>query len=303
MKILVTGATGYVGTAVAAALARDGHAICALSRSAISAHLAEKAGHAAIRGDLFEPAAVAAATRSADAVVWCATSSDADTDAAAVDAALGALADTGKLFLYTSGAWVHGDTHGRVADESSPLHAPPGFAWRIDVERAVIAAHGLRSVVVRPGIVYGGGGGVPAALVEWARRDGVVRMPGGGDNHWSVVHLDDLADLYVRAVGRAPARSTFLAVHRSERFRDVAIAASQAAGVGGAVAAWPIDEARATLGDLAGALALDQRLSSAHALRQLEWRPSRVDLVTDLSVGSYRSRSAPVDHEMHSPTA
>jgi nucleoside-diphosphate-sugar epimerase len=261
MKILITAVTGYIGAAVREALARAGHHAVAFDSSLIAA---------------------------ADAIVWTAMSDDPEIDEAAIDSTLEAIRMTGKAFVFTSGAWVHGDTHGRVVDETAHLHPLPLVGWRADLERHVLETPGIRAVVIRPGIVYGHGGGIPAMLVASARRDGVVRMPGDGSNHWPVVHVDDLSDLYVRAIEHAPAGAVLLAVHRTETFRDVAAAASDAAGAAGKVVAWPLEDARRALGDVADALAADQQLASRRATQLLGWRPSHVDLLTDLRAGSYR---------------
>jgi len=264
MKVLISGIAGYIGAAVREALESAGHQVAA-----------------------FDAAAIA----DADAVIWTAVSADPEVDEAAIAAALDAMSGSGKAFVFTSGAWVHGDTHGHVLDESAHLHPPPIVGWRAETERQVLETPGIRAIVIRPGIVYGHGGGLPAMLVDAARRQGVIRMPGDGRNRWSVVHLDDLADLYVRAVERAPTGSVVLGVHRTEKLREIADAASEAGG-GGRVEPWPIEEARRSLGDVADALALDQRLASRRALDLLGWRPYHIDLLTDLRVGSYRHGDA-----------
>lgn len=288
MKILVTGATGYIGTAVAEALARAGHDIVALVQGDRSANRARAAGHAVAYGSLAEPGTVAAAACGVDAVVWTATTNDGAIDRPAIEATLGALG-AGAAFLYTSGVWVHGDTGGAIVDESAALAPTPMVAWRAEVEQRVLSlglAAGVRAVIVRPGIVYGRGGGIPAMLVDRARRDGVVRMPGDGANRWPLVHVDDLADLYVRALDRAAPGAVLIAASGSATQREVAEAASRAGGAGGVTAPWPVAEARTALGLFADALALDQRVSSVRA-GALGWEPSRPDALTELARGSY----------------
>jgi nucleoside-diphosphate-sugar epimerase len=260
MRILINGIAGYIGTAVRDALVAAGHDVVPFDRALIAA---------------------------ADAVIWATASADPEADEVEVDTLLEALRLGGKTFVFTSGAWVHGDTHGRVLDERAHLHPLAVVGSRADLERRVLATPGIRAIVIRPGIVYGHGGGLPGMLVASARREGVVRVPGDGTNHWAVVHIDDLADLYVRAVERAPAGAVFLGVHRTELVHDIAEAASAAAGARG-VAPWPVEDARRTLGDVADALAADQQLSSRSAVRMLDWRPCHVDLLTDLRAGSYR---------------
>ena len=142
----------------------------------------------------------------------------------------------GATFIYTSGCWVQGSTDG-VADESTPLKPARIVAWRPAHEQLALgmAKDGIRSVVVRPALVYGGAkGGLPAMFFGTALKHGAAQTIGDGSNHWPLVHVDDLAELYVRLVERAPAGSVFNASDAS-RFtqREVAEAASRAAGKDG----------------------------------------------------------------------
>jgi len=288
MRILVAGATGYVGSAVAEALVRTGRRVRGLSRSAASdARLASR-GIDAIRGELGDPARLGELTDSMDAVVWAATANRQDVDAPAIDAMLGRLAGTGKTFVYTSGTWVHGDTNAQIVNEESPLAPAEIVAWRAAVEQRVLTTPGVRSIVIRPGIVYGSGGGIPAMFTASLRAHGAVRFIGGGENCWAVVFRADLADLYVRALADAPAGSVLLAANgSSERVIDLARAASLGQGAGGRVVAWPLEQARKELGVFADALALDQRVSAARAQRLLGWKPVGPSLVEELQRGSY----------------
>ncbi|HEX2093394.1 MAG TPA: NAD-dependent epimerase/dehydratase family protein, partial [Longimicrobiaceae bacterium] len=252
MRVFLTGGTGYVGSAVARALARVGHVVVALARSDEAARWLEAEGHRVLRGDLADPESLTAGAREADAVVHAASTGDARTgniDRAAVEALLGALEGSGKSFLYTSGTWVHGSTGGRVADEDAPFDpAAPLVAWRPAVERRVrdAAGRGVRGVVIRPAVVYGRGGGTPAMLARAARTRGVVRYVGDGSQRWSTVHVDDLADLYVLALDADPG-SAFVAAHGpAHAVREIAEAA--ALPWGARVEPWPLEEARARLG-------------------------------------------------------
>jgi len=158
------------------------------------------------------------------------------------------------------------------------------------VEERVLNAvqRGLRAVVIRPAIVYGRGGGIPAGFVDAARKDGAARYIGNGDNRWPFVHVDDLADLYLLALEKAPPGTLLLAVHGpSYRVRDIAAAASRGAGAGGNTVAWPLELARQALGPYADALVLDQQASGNRARELLGWRPHRPDVLEDLERGSY----------------
>lgn len=290
MHVFLTGATGYIGSAVAEALRAAGHQVSGLARSDSAEARLAASDIRPVRGDLGDPDSVAAAARAADGVIHAATTNDASTDTAAISAILAALRGSGKPFIYTSGIWVYGDTGGRVVTESSPANPVALVAWRSAVEREVLRAadDGIRSVVIQPGVVYGRGGGIPAAWIESARRNGAAKFVGTGENRWAMVHVEDLAELYLLALERAPAGTLLLAVGGpSVRVADMARAASEGAGAGGRVTAWPLAEARAALGNYADALALDQQASSRRAEELLGWRPSRPGALDELRRGSY----------------
>jgi nucleoside-diphosphate-sugar epimerase len=290
MRIFLTGASGYIGSAVAERLRAAGHQITGLARSDASAARLRSAGIEAVRGDFSDPSSVAAGAGSADGVISMATTYDPAIDGPAIDAILDALAGSNKPFIYTSGIWSHGDTAGKVVDESSPPKPAALVAWRQGVEDRVLAAakQKIRTVVIRPAIVYGRGAGIPAGFVESARKEGAAQFVGTGENRWPFVHVDDLADLYLLALEKAPPGTLLLGVSGpSYSVRDVAAAASRGAGAEGRIRAWPLEEARKKIGPYADALVLDQQASGKRAEQLLGWRPHRPDVLEDLERGSY----------------
>jgi len=294
MNVFLTGATGYIGSAVAEALRAAGHGVTALVRSETGARRVAEQGVAAQMGDLSDPRAAAAAAASADALVHTAFGRDASAplaDEAFVDAALGAFAGSGKPFIYTSGVWVMGNTS-EGADEDSPTAPPPVVAWRVAVENKVrtAAAAGIRTVVLRPAMVYGRGGGIVASFLQSARETGAALMVGDGRNHWTFVHVDDLADLYVRALG-AETGSLFIgASGPALRVTEVAAEASRTAGAEGRVQEWIPEEASHVLGPVVQGLVLDQKVSGKRAQRLLGWTPHAASVKDDLKHGSYAGR-------------
>ena len=113
------------------------------------------------------------------------------------------LLDAGTPLVFTSGVWVYGSAPpGEVLDEDSEPDPVRIYAWRPALEREVLDAGGI---VIRPGMVYGRGGGPMNQFAEMADEHGVPRHVGDGRNHWSIVHVDDLADLYRILVEDAPA--------------------------------------------------------------------------------------------------
>src|SRR5215208_5420662 len=268
MKIFLTGATGYIGTAVAERLRQAGHELSALARSDASAEKLKNARIRPLPGDFTQPESVGSAARAAEGAISLATTYDPAVDGPAIDAILAALAGSNKPFIYTSGIWSHGDTGGKVVDETSPPNPVELVRWRQKVEERVLegARRGIRSIVIRPAIVYGHGGGIPAGFADSARTEGAARYIGTGKNRWPLVHVDDLADLYLLALESAPPGTLLLGVSGSSRaVSEIAAAASRGAGAKGKTLSWPVEEARQKLGGYADALVLDQQASGRRA--------------------------------------
>jgi nucleoside-diphosphate-sugar epimerase len=298
MKVFLTGATGYIGSAVAEKLRAAEHELTGLARSDAAASRLTAAGVRPVQGDFSDTKSVGSAARAADAVISMATTYDPAVDGPAIDAILDALAGSNKPFIYTSGIWSHGDTGGKVVDETAPPQPAELVKWRQAVEDRVRegARRGVRTVVIRPAIVYGRGGGIPAGFVESARKEGSARYVGTGQNRWPFVHVDDLADLYLLALENASPGSLLLGVSGpSHPVRDVAAAASRGAGAGGRTTAWPLEEARKSLGPYADALVLDQQATGRRAEETLGWKPRGPGVLEDMERGSYaRSARQPV---------
>ncbi|MFZ5786186.1 MAG: NAD-dependent epimerase/dehydratase family protein, partial [Acidobacteriota bacterium] len=233
-----------------------------------------------VPGSMQEPASWLGAARDAQVVVHCAAEYSADLfelDRRTVEECLAnARSGRTRLFVYTSGVWLYGSTGAEAVDESAPLDPVPMVAPRAEIEQEVLAANadGLRTLVLRPGCVYGGRGGLTAAWFESASTVGAARIVGEGTNRWAMVHRSDLADAYLRAIESPFGGEVFNVTDRS-RFtvRECAAAASRAAGADGRVAAWPVAEAAREMGGMAEALALDQHVDSSKAVRLLGWQP------------------------------
>ncbi|GAA4941337.1 NAD-dependent epimerase/dehydratase family protein [Actinoplanes utahensis] len=289
MNVLVLGATGYIGSTVVAKLATAGHRVTAVSRSAPATDLP---GVTPVRGDLLDPDAVAAlVTGDIDAVVHTAAP-QGEADLPVVGALTRALAGSGRPLVWTSGVWVLGETGDGPADETSPAAPIAIVAARPAAESLVLAAadQGVRAVVLRPGVVHGGGAGIPAMLAGWARELGHGRWVGGpaASPRWPLVHVDDLADLYVLAVTGAASGSILHGVAEpGVHTEDLAIAAARGAGAAPVAHAWPEAEAAAELGaPFAEALVLDQVVGAERSLA-LGWKPSGPTAAEDLATGSY----------------
>jgi nucleoside-diphosphate-sugar epimerase len=270
MKVLVIGGTGYIGSAVVRRLSEAGHEPVVLVRDPDRRPAAPSR-----TGDLTDPVSLrTAVTPEIDAVVHAATPTGSwEADLAALAALTDAL--TGRTLVYLSGIWVLGRTAEPV-DESAPANPIPIVSGRPLLERHVLDATEVRGVVVRPGIVHGAGGGIPGMMVDWARSAGTGRYVGDPTVRWPMVHVDDLADLVVLALDRAPAGSVLHAVSESAvAVKEIAVEADLAAGGSGRAEAWPVDDAASELGEpFAEALALDQEVVAPVA-RGLGWTPYR----------------------------
>jgi len=293
MEVFLTGATGYIGTSVGEALRRAGHKVTGLARTAEKAKLLESRGIRAIIGDLLKPEALATAARAAEGVIHTANTNDATSpqvDAEVVRAILQALEGTGKPFVYTSGVWVLGSTGEKVADEQTPVNPTPLVAHRPAVEQEVLEfkGRGVRTIVIRPALVYGRGGSGPTMFTKSAKETGAARYVGDGQNRWPFVDVDDLAQLYVLALEKAAPGSLYNAAHGpSYRVLEVAEAASIGASAKGKTQAWPLEEARKTMHAFADALVLDQQISGEKAKKELGWSPRAASVLDDLKTGSY----------------
>lgn len=293
MRVFITGATGYIGSAICDALRAAGHQAVGLARTDEKAALLASRGDGAIRGSLADREVLKEGCRQADAVIHCALSFTPDAgaiDRAATEAMLEALAGSGKPFVYTSGVWVYGDTGDRMLGEVAPLNPPPLVAWRPAVEEVALEARerGIKSMVFRPGMVFGRRGGFLAGFFQDARTHGVVRIIGDGRNYWSTVHADDLADLYVRALLRPFAGELFVACGgMPQQVNRFAEAVAEACGIPGRIEHIPLEAARQQLGPIADCLAMSCKAGSTKAARFFGWIVRRPSVFDEIASGSY----------------
>lgn len=278
MRIFLTGGSGYIGTAVLDALARAGHDVTAVVRNGEKAAAVEKRGGHPLLADLAKPESYASAAASAEAWIHAAidySTRGAELDQLTADTLLTAARSAGGgLFIYTSGVWVLGEAPEPV-DETAPVNPIPHSAWRAPIEKAVLKAStgAIRTAVVRPGIVYGGGRGIVGDLLKDA-NNGLVRVVGSGENHWPLVYDRDLGDLYARLIASPDAKGIYHANDEGdERVNDIVEAIREAAHVRPSLRHVPLAEARKKTGTYADALALDQKVRSPRA-RALGWTPS-----------------------------
>jgi nucleoside-diphosphate-sugar epimerase len=294
--VALTGATGFVGSHVLADLQDHGHEVTTLVRNDANAETVAAKGATPIVVDLYDKAAVVSALSDSDGAIHTASPGDetsADLDSAVADAAIEAFDGTGKPYLHISGQWVYGDN--LEIDEQSPFNSPALVSWREPIEKRVLDASGMRGVVIVSGVAYGdGGGGVPGVLLGSPRDDdGNLIMLGSGQQHWSSIHVADLADFFRRVLENDSARGYYVVGNGlNQTVAEITEAAAVAAGGSGAVPGSD-DEARERLGDyFAEVLLLDQGSDAAKAKAELEWSPSHPGLVDEFRDGSYRKQES-----------
>ena len=239
MKVFLTGATGYVGSAIAAALVRARHDVTALVRSSTSAARVLSYGIHPHHGDLRDAASYRDAALAADAVIHAAVeggSDRIDVDRVFVDAV------AGPKLIYTSVLFVLGNVDD--ADETAPASGPRAEHEHIVLERG--------GAVVRPGMIWGED--------AWLFNHPIYI--GDGNNRWPLVHRDDVGELY-RLIAESGARGVFHAVSEVRRAREVFPE----------IEGTPLEKAREEIGGFADALALDQNVRAPRALA-LGWTPT-----------------------------
>ena len=283
MHIFLTGATGYIGLAVLGALIKGGHTVTAMARDKEKAERLAARGATPLVAELGLPKRYLAAVKAADAVIYCAYESSprgVQLEKQALEAMLAAQAQASqadgkpRTFIYTSGVWVLGRAI-KAADETAPLDPPPHVAWRPAHEEIVLSAFSStsRTVVVRPGIVYGGGRGIVSDLIKDA-LNGLVRVVGPGKNRWPLIYDHDLGDLYLRILETPAAAGIFHATdEEDERVTDIVEAIAAQVPQKPDIRYMPIEEAHKKFGTYADALALDQKVRSPKA-RALGWSPT-----------------------------
>ncbi len=295
MNVALTGATGFIGSHVLAELREHGHEVTALVRDDDQADTVAARGATPAVVDLYDRAAVVSTMRTADGAVHTASPGDAtsaDLDAAVVDAAIESFVGTGKPYIHVSGLWTYGAN--TDISEESPLDPPPLVAWKGPIEQRVLGARDMRGVVLVSSVAYGdGAGGIPSLLLASPRDDdGNLIMLGTGAQHWSTVHVADLASFFLRVLGNDSARGRYVVGDGlNPTVAELTEAAAVAVGAPGAVPGSDA-EARARLGDyFAEVLLLDQGTVAAKARTELDWNPSHPGLVEEFSHGSYRAAS------------
>jgi nucleoside-diphosphate-sugar epimerase len=303
MRIFVTGASGWIGSAVVPELLGAGHEVVGLARSDASAQRLEAAGATVQRGDLDDPEGLAKAAADSDGVIHLAFQHEVAfggnfaaagaADRRAVEAMGAALADSDRPFVLASG--MIGLTAGRVATEDDGLVASPEVRANPAGRRAATAlltlslrGIGVRSSVLRfaPTVHGDGDNGFVATLVGIARQRGVAGYVGDGTNRWPAVHRSDAARLARLAVEAAPAGSVLHAVaDEGVPFREIAGAMGRHLDIPTASVA--PEDVPEHFGFMAHFVALDSPVTATITRELLGWEPTGPSLLEDLEQDHY----------------
>lgn len=299
MRIFVTGASGFVGSAIVPELLAAGHQVIGLARSDAAASSLAAAGAQVHRGSVEEPETLTSGAVTADAVIHTAFVHDfanfkacCEIDRRAIETLGAALAGSQRPLLVTSGTAVLAP--GRTSVEADVHTSGPDAFPRVATEEAAaaVAARGVRIGVVRlPPSVHGTGdhGFVPM-LIQIARKTGVSAYIDAGANRWPAVHRLDAGRLYRLAIETefTPGTKFHAVAEEGVRFREIAEAIAR--GLGIPAASKPRDEAPRHFEWFAHFAGLDAPAASAHTQQRLGWHPTQPGLIADLDGPGYFAR-------------
>jgi len=294
LKVFITGMTGYVGLVVAQHFQSKGYQVSGLVRSQEKAEFLIEMGFSSVVGSLADLSLLAECVKNADGVIHTAISHTPDMeelDVTAVHTMLDSLEGTGKPFIYTSGTLIYNDTYQNIVDEDSKLNPLPFLQWKVSQEQVVLTAaeRNIRTIVIRPALVYGRRGGLVQASLNRTKFTQSAKYIGDGQNAWSTIHVDDLASLYACAYSLALPGSLFNAASKELiTTKQLMTSIGKMAGVEN-IESWSYEEAEKAFGPAAWGSSINQRISGLRAEQLLKWRPTASSILYEIEEGSYRA--------------
>ncbi len=290
MNVFVTGATGFIGSAVVRELLTAGHQVLGLARSEAGAKALTAAGAKVHRGDLEDLESLRSGAANSDAVIHLAFNHDfskfaanCEADRRVIEALGAALAGSDRLLIVTSGTGMGSAGSGQLRTENDPPVSSKVIPRAASEEAAAsVAAKGVRVAVVRlPQVHDTVKQGLVTYAIQIAREKGVSAYVGDGRNRWPAAHLLDTAHLYRLALEKTNSSATYHAVaEEGVPARDIAEVIGR--GLNVPVVSIASEEAAGHFGWLAHFVAWDIAASSAQTREKLGWNPTGPSLITDL---------------------
>jgi nucleoside-diphosphate-sugar epimerase len=296
MRVFVTGASGWIGSATVDELLAAGHEVTGLARSDASAAAVAAKGAQVRRGDLDDLASIRAGAEAAEAVIhlankhdWSDMAGTAAAERAAVQAIGDVLAGTDRPFLFASGVAALAQGRPATEDDPSPFHGPDSPRGGSENLALEFTGRGVRSVSLRfAPTVHGTGGdhGFIAAIAAVARNKGVSGYPGDGTNRWAAVHRSDAARLVALGLAKAPAGARLHAVaEEGVPAREIAEAIGRTLGL--PVTSIAPDDVPDHFGWIGTFFSMDLTATSAATRELLGWVPEGPTLLEDIDAGAY----------------
>lgn len=288
--IFITGANGYIGGSVAEKLVQAGVRVRGLVRSKANADLLLSHGIEPVIGDLNDEGLLIREAKNADGVINAASADHSKS----IQALIKGLEGSSKPLIHTSGSSIVGDDvrgavkSDSVFDEFTPLVIQELKQPRRDIDLMVLGASvsNVRSIVICPSLIYGQGRGLnPRSvqipfLAENAQQHGEVQIVGAGKNVWSNIHIDDVVDLYLLALAKAPSGAFYFAANGEASFEEVGHALAKRLGFlrvrslepDLAAKLWGVPRAYYSFGS-------NSRVRSVRARQELGWSPAHTSVI------------------------
>jgi nucleoside-diphosphate-sugar epimerase len=289
MRVFVTGATGFIGSAVVRELLEARHQVLGLARSDAGARALEAAGASVHRGDIEHLDGLKSGAAQAEAVIHLAFSHDfskfaqnSEQERRAIEALGDALMGTQKLLIVTSGTGMAGAAAGRASTEDDAPVRSDGFPRAPENAAQAVAERGVRVGVVRlPQVHDTRKAGLVTYLIAVAREKGFSAYVAAGENHWPAAHVADVARLYRLALEKTDGHARYHAVaEEGVRLREIAEVVGK--GLKLPVRSLPASEAPVHFGWMGHFAGADLRASSAKTRQGLGWEPTGPGLMQDL---------------------
>lgn len=287
MKVLVTGASGYIGNDVAETFRQAGHDVYGMIRSKEKSNSLLRKEITPVIGDLNASSKIMREIGALDVLIHCAHDSTGP-EAAEIPLLEAIAANPPKLFIYTSGVWTLGNSGNEIITETTPCRPIDPVKWRLRREEKILgdSSSSRRTLVLRPGCVYGEGGGGDGGLTSiWfaSAKLGAVVYSGNGDNRWAMIHVRDLARAYLLAA-ESDLNGIAINIVDNQRatVKEMALVCAAAAGIPDKVKSLTEEESNKRYGAFTQGLLIDQQVSNDYARKVLKWSPEHRGFIDEV---------------------